>query len=265
MWFCKLLFLTLLLKVVNSDTTNYINDTISRFTHEINNWIQGEETKEFQQLIHSFALPNSLLDDWHSFVDEKSDIVCIICRSILNIFIKYRKQGMSAEEIRSRLIQLCILLKLQKERICFGLITINLPTILHIIDSKPNLTASTICGVVLESNSCPLNNSEFNWAVNIDNNLPKLTNPENSKETLNIVQITDIHYDPDYEPYGNSFCGEPTCCRRGQNKTNISGKVAGFWGDYNLCDSPWHTIVDLLDQIRTQHQVRKNLFLCYRL
>lgn len=130
------------------------------------------------------------------------------------------------------------------------------PTILHIVDSKPDLTASTICGVVLESRSCPLNNTEFNWTVNIDNGPPVLHDPEDSNEILNIVQITDIHYDPKYEPYGNPNCNEPACCRKGQNKTNISGKVAGFWGDYNGCDSPWHTVVDVLDRIRT-HQVRK--------
>lgn len=132
---------------------------------------------------------------------------------------------------------------------------------MYIIDSKPNLTASTICGVVLESNPCPLDDDEFNWTVSIDNGPPILTDPEESNETLNIVQITDIHYDPNYEPYGNSYCAEPTCCRKGQNNTNTSGKVAGYWGDYNYCDSPWHTVVDVLDHIRAQHQVCKNLII----
>lgn len=127
---------------------------------------------------------------------------------------------------------------------------------MHIIDSKPNLTANTICGVILESHSCPLDNDEFNWTVNIDNGLPKVIDTKESNETLNVIQITDVHYDPIYEPYGNSHCDEPTCCRKGQNDTNTSGKVAGYWGDYNYCDSPWHTVVDVLDHIRTQHQAR---------
>jgi len=113
----------------------------------------------------------------------------------------------------------------------------------------------------LESQSCPLNDDEFNWTVNIDNGPPKFIEPEENNETINIVQITDIHYDPKYEPYGNSYCDEPTCCREGQNGTNISGKVAGYWGDYNYCDSPWHTVVDVLDHIRDEHQVYKNSLL----
>jgi sphingomyelin phosphodiesterase len=167
--------------------------------------------------------------------------------------MEYYKQGMPVEEIRSHVIQLCTQLNLQTEQVCNGAITINLPIVVYIIDSKPNLTAATICGVVLESNACPLNNDEFNWTVNIDDGPPILIDPEESNETLNIVQITDIHYDPNYEPYGNSQCGEPTCCRKGQNDTNTSGKVAGYWGDYN-CDSPWHTVVDVLNHIRAQHQ-----------
>lgn len=80
------------------------------------------------------------------------------------------------------------------------------------------------------------------------------------------MQITDIHYDPKYEPYGNSNCKEPMCCRKGQNNTNntttatttttmSSSEIAGYWGDYNKCDSPWHAIIDALHHIKATHQV----------
>ena len=133
------------------------------------------------------------------------------------------------------------------------------PIILYIIDSKPNLTADTICGVLLESPFCPLDNNEFNWIVNIDDGPSKWIKPEESNETINILQITDIHYDPNYEPYGNAYCNEPICCRKGQNDTNTSDKVAGYWGDYHYCDSPWHAIIDVLDHVIAEHQVRKSL------
>ncbi|XP_011865141.1 PREDICTED: sphingomyelin phosphodiesterase-like isoform X2 [Vollenhovia emeryi] len=256
MQFCRLLFLALLLKVVRSEVTSYIDDTVSHFTHEINNWIKvQEESEEFQQLIHSLALPTSLQrDEWHTFIGKESKDICIVCKSILNSIIECRKQGMSAGDIRCKVIKLCTQLNLATERVCDGVITINLPTVIHIVDSKPNLTATVICGVILESKSCPLNDEEFNWTVNIDNGPPILIDPEDSNEILNIVQIPDIHYDPNYEPYGNPYCDEPTCCRKGQNDTNTSGEVAGYWGDYNNCDNPWHNVVDVLDHIRAQHQ-----------
>lgn len=118
-----------------------------------------------------------------------------------------------------------------------------------------NLNSSSICGVLLESQSCPLIDEEFNWTINIDENPPKSVTEEKNDETINIVQITDLHYDPNYEIYGNADCGEPACCRKGQNVTNTSGKLAGFWGDYNSCDTPWHSVVDVLNQISSTHKV----------
>lgn len=108
----------------------------------------------------------------------------------------------------------------------------------------------------MESKSCPLVDEEYNWTVDIDNGPPTSLRPEDGDDIINIVHITDIHYDPKYEPYGNSDCGEPTCCRRGQNDTNVNGRLAGYWGDYSSCDSPWHAVVDVLDHIRATHEVR---------
>ncbi|XP_012062504.1 PREDICTED: sphingomyelin phosphodiesterase 1-like [Atta cephalotes] len=231
-------------------------DIISRLTYEINNWVTiDEKSEEFQQLIHNLSLPTNLLrKDWRSFDGENSENICIICKSVLNTFIEYRRQGMSEEDIKNKMIKICTLLKLQSPQVCDGVITINLPIILYIIDSKPNLTADTICGVLLESPFCPLDNNEFNWIVNIDDGPSKWIKPEESNETINILQITDIHYDPKYEPYGNAYCNEPTCCRKGQNDTNTSDKVAGYWGDYHYCDSPWHAIIDVLDHVIAEHQ-----------
>ncbi|EZA53027.1 hypothetical protein DMN91_002938 [Ooceraea biroi] len=253
---CKLLFLVLLFRGANSDGTDDEVEMISQFSHEIDNWLKfGNESESFQYMINSLALPTSLQrEDWRSFTAQRGMAICIICRSALNIFIEHRRKGMTADVIRSKAIHLCTLLNIQPERVCDGAVTLNLQTILYIIDAKPNLTASTICGVLLESKSCPLINDEFNWTINIDSGPPKLTRTEDTDETIDIVQITDIHYDPKYEPDGNSHCNEPTCCRRGQNRTNTSGKRAGYWGDYNYCDTPWHSVVDALDHIKDTHQ-----------
>ncbi|XP_072757179.1 sphingomyelin phosphodiesterase-like [Anoplolepis gracilipes] len=257
MHFYRILFFSLLLKVANSDEiTAYTDEIVSRFTNAINNWVNtGEESEEFKHLVNNLTIPTSLHHaDWRSFTDNSSTAICIVCRSILNTFIDLRRKGMSGDEIKSYVIKLCNSLNIETQQVCNGTVTLNLPTILYIVDAKPNLTASTICGVVLESQSCPLNDAEFNWTVNIDSGPPKLIEPEESEEIINIVQITDIHYDPNYEPYGNAYCNEPLCCQKGQNSTNTSNKVAGYWGDYNSCDSPWHAVVDVLEYIRATHQ-----------
>lgn len=116
---------------------DFADDTISRFSHEIKNWVEREETAEFRQLIHRLALPTHLQQtDWRSFVGEMSSITCTICQSVLNTFMEYRKNGMSAEDIRCNVIQLCEKLKVQTKQVCRGAITINLVSKLNCYANK---------------------------------------------------------------------------------------------------------------------------------
>lgn len=128
---------------------------------------------------------------------------------------------------------------------------------MHIVDSRPDLTADTICGVVLESKSCPLNDPRFDWTININNDSRIEIADNDVTKKLEILQITDIHYDPLYEPNSNAKCGEPVCCRRGRNDTN-KNSLAGYWGDYEPCDTPWHAVVDALTHISDTHKVSIN-------
>lgn len=123
------------------------------------------------------------------------------------------------------------------------------------MDAKPNIKASDVCGVILQSQACSTSSSEYNWSIEVDNSEPKLIPTTNDNEMMKILQITDIHYDPNYEVNGNAGCAEPTCCRMGQNSTNKNGKLAKYWGDYNFCDAPWHAVVDALDHMKTAHSV----------
>lgn len=109
----------------------FADDVISHLTHEINNWITvDEKSEEFQRLIHNLSLPTNLLrKDWRSFDGESSENICIICKSVLNTFIEYRRQGMSAEDIKSKVIKICTLLKLQSPQVCDGVVTINLVSV----------------------------------------------------------------------------------------------------------------------------------------
>lgn len=125
---------------------------------------------------------------------------------------------------------------------------------MKIVDSRSDLNAWDICGVVLQSRSCFTISDEYNWTIDVDNNPKKLISVPEVNETMKILQITDIHYDPSYEVNGNANCKEPICCRLGQNSGDNNGKPAGYWGDYNNCDAPWHAVVDALDQIKNTHK-----------
>jgi len=105
-----------------------------------------EESDTFRQLIHSLALPTSLQrEDWRSFVGERSKGICVICRSVLNSFMQWRRQGTSAEKMRHTAIKVCTLLNLQTYPVCDGIITINLV-------SKSNFVCVCVCVCVCYTN-----------------------------------------------------------------------------------------------------------------
>lgn len=110
---------------------HFADEMIIRFTYGINNWIKtGEESEEFQRLLDNLTLPTSLQhENWHSFTGEKSTAICIICRSILDVFIESRKKGMSADDIKSNVITLCTRMNIETERVCNGTVTLNLVSI----------------------------------------------------------------------------------------------------------------------------------------
>ncbi|XP_043498948.1 sphingomyelin phosphodiesterase-like [Polistes fuscatus] len=260
MRFNAVLFLFFIFSFVNGsnkDIQEIADIDVTSMVEEITKWVDsGKETESFNKSIQLLSIPDELqFVDWRTFTGLNSIGICTICKAILQTFIKFRQQGMSDDDIAKNVIKLCVLLNFQHEKVCSGVVKLNLPIIVHILDLKQNINASDICGIVLESKSCPLNAEKYEWSVPIDHiTIDEISSKNTSNETIRIIQITDIHYDPKYEPNGNPLCKEPTCCRKGQNITNSSNKLAGFWGDYNDCDTPWHSVVNALAHIKDTHQ-----------
>ncbi|XP_076651995.1 sphingomyelin phosphodiesterase 1 [Halictus rubicundus] len=255
MWVNKLILFVLFLSV-NSSTIRSIEEVdVDELAYEIDLWASTNGTTVlFEEMIEHLRIPTEIHNsDWRTFSQGADIAMCAICRATAKLYMDLRRKGMTAEEIQKQITKLCVLLNVQKERVCKGVIELNIPTVLYIVDTKPNLTADTICGVIFESKSCPLANPEFEWSIVIDNSSAIEIAENEAEEPLKILQLTDFHYDPAYEPRGNAQCGEPLCCRKGQNNTNVKS-LAGYWGDYNSCDTPWHAIVDALTHINDTHR-----------
>ncbi|PSN43682.1 Sphingomyelin phosphodiesterase [Blattella germanica] len=71
---------------------------------------------------------------------------------------------------------------------------------------------------------------------------------------MTVIQITDIHYDPEYKEFSNTECYEPMCCRSDHGIPKDNKTAAGYWGDYRKCDLPWRTLLNALDQIKKHHK-----------
>jgi hypothetical protein len=73
------------------------------------------------------------------------------------------------------------------------------------------------------------------------------------KKPLRILQITDIHFDPYFSPGSKTDCGEPVCCRSNNGPASTPSSMAGMWGDYMECDTPYFTVENSLQRIHSAH------------
>ncbi|XP_067632981.1 sphingomyelin phosphodiesterase-like isoform X2 [Eurosta solidaginis] len=186
-------------------------------------------------------------------------VACTACRATVNVLTRTLRENYKSEydEIfKSTAMDICDRLHLQTPEVCSGMIDLYMPSAKYIIENS-KADASTFCSLFMELNFCQVKDVNYNWTLNVDGGgetvtAPKSEAPIKNGNELRILHLTDIHYDPLYEPGSLAECDEPQCCQRGGGSTE-SGKAAGYWGDYRGCDSPWHMIVDALKHIKNTH------------
>lgn len=155
-----------------------------------------------------------------------------------------RKLGADQMTLRTFAVTTCIALDLTRDYVCEGVVDLNIVScitafpcfagifnpflfyqeiLLHIIDSRPALTATAICGIVFQSGRCdPGSGPYLDWSININQNDATPINgsktgpPESQLDELVVVHITDTHYDPNYREGATAPCGAPACCRHDQ-------------------------------------------------
>lgn len=106
------------------------------FANEIEVWAkENQETEAFKEMIDLLKIPSELQNsDWRTFEADKAAAICTTCTSIVQTFINFRRKGMSEEAIKNKVVSLCVLLNIQKKRVCEGAITLNLVLfILHFV------------------------------------------------------------------------------------------------------------------------------------
>lgn len=123
--------------------------------------------------------------------------------------------------------------------------------------NRPELTAEHICAVVFQNHNCGPRHEPQKLLVNIDQGGQRLTKSKPLTRTnephVVVVQITDPHLDMHYIAGGNAKCQHGACCNKWQGLPKQASDAAGFWGDYNRCDSPQRAVNNTFYQIKSQH------------
>ncbi|EFA77437.1 sphingomyelinase [Heterostelium album PN500] len=198
------------------------------------------------------------LSTLHKVRSEK--ISCDLCELGATLLDGYLARNASIDEVIKGATDICITLKIELPDVCVGIM---------------NAYAGIVYSVLILSNIKPIElcdklkycSAQDTAANNVQNGLftseldqiygmaslvqnsrrktdyskqqPKLSTPFTG--TGYILQLTDIHFDPQYLEGSDPNCGKPLCCRNGTGD-------AGYFGHY-LCDIPLRTVKLIFDGI----------------
>lgn len=172
------------------------------------------------------------------YLPDQAIIGCLACRTYLAVLIRDRLNGATEQELMDSATNICGIVTPFGETVCRGLVELNVESLIFIIDSRPTLTATQICSLILQG-ECGAVDPMFAFNVNVSPgqpiNQPKSVFTPRSPDDLKIIHLTDMHYDPHYlEGSVAGGCINPVCCRRGDGPAPIPSDGAGFWGDYRV-------------------------------
>lgn len=178
--------------------------------------------------------------DFHlnlSLRPEQAIIGCAACRTYLASLIRDRQNGRSQEELANSAVSMCNILTSFTPAVCRGVVDLNVEALVYIIDSRPSLTATNVCSLVLQG-ECGALDPSLSFTVNVSpgaaiNQHKSVSAPRQSDE-LKIIHLTDLHYDEHYMAGGFGQCPNPVCCRRNDGWASNPADAAGVWGDYRV-------------------------------
>ncbi|XP_044728677.1 sphingomyelin phosphodiesterase 1-like [Chrysoperla carnea] len=180
---------------------------------------------------------------------------CYRCLILAKTILRYFHSGLPPAGIKAIATQFCIKSLLVPEEVCRGVIELNVPILIYILDKRPELTANDICEIFSQPDC--LKDINYEGKINsykyFTKKIPKVFKEKKSLTPLKIIQVSDIHYDPAYQEKSNADCDEPLCCRVDSGELQNDSSGAGNWGDYRSCDVPHKLINNAFLEIRRRH------------
>lgn len=247
---------------INDDRIDDLRKRIDDIKHQLHGDEAETRSEALKKLLDKInhdkaSLKSNLIED---------DFLCATCVTVIEDFLNMRRvEVLSRKTISTLAIEMCVDFEIASEEVCRGSIELNIPTIIHIVDNRPDLSADTVCKLLLNDGDCsaPFRDESLDFTIEVDNGTSRdvLKSSDVDKqlqsENLVIIHITDIHVDFNYTKGASADCNEFACCRELDDVNDTDPEAnAGNWGDYRSCDTPWHAVVDAFNQIRRQHSVK---------
>ncbi|XP_022920309.2 sphingomyelin phosphodiesterase-like [Onthophagus taurus] len=242
----KYFILLFFLVAVSSQTVNYRRELRNVLANHAKS---GFKSAEFSPFLKQYDLNHAFRQLPYEKADQE---LCDTCVEVVDVAISELNNGANPEDIVQMIIQLCVMMNIESERVCEGAIRLNAEPVMYIAKNKPELNGNQVCGIVL---GCP--GADFEeWDIKIPGGNPEeIEKGQQSDATpIKVLQVTDTHYDPRYTPGSLGNCDEPLCCQRGSSADSV-GDEAGYWGDYRDCDTPRHVILNAYEHVNKEHNI----------
>ncbi|XP_058792159.1 sphingomyelin phosphodiesterase-like isoform X2 [Phymastichus coffea] len=186
-----------------------------------------------------------------------SAATCVACKFLVNLGRFMLKAGKSEEDVLKMLTISCVILKIQTERVCAGVMNLIAIDVVQAVKESP-MRPAQICSFYLNDACLNGEDDRHEWKVTFPSK-EKLTEypsspPLENVPVLKVIQISDTHYDPHYLEGANVDCDEPLCCRAVDGQPADKSVTAGKWGDYRKCDTPLILFENALKHIADTHK-----------
>lgn len=244
---------------INDDRVEDLKKRLDDIKNQLHDDDAESRSEQLKEIVSKISWKDS-----RRGIDIEGGFLCGMCYLVMNELLNMRRvQNKSEENIKRLALEMCVDFEIQSEEVCHGVIELNAPSVFFIIDNRPNLTANTVCRMLLNDGDCvnTFDDNNLEFSVEIDSGTSSRTTRARGKarqkvEDLTVVHFSDIHVDLKYVVGAFTDCDEFACCRE-TDETNETESIgaAGYWGDYRNCDTPWRAIIDVFDQIRRQHPV----------
>lgn len=258
---CKLVIICgVIAAVANIKIGSERVEDLKKRLEDIKNQLHGDDTESRSAAVTEIIAKISTNISRKSVQDS---FLCAMCFQLVDELLSRRRIQLQSEAFIKKLaLELCVDFEIQSEEVCHGVIEFNMPSILYVIDNRPGLTADSACKIMLNDGDCmlPFTDETLDFVVDVDNGTSRKefssSKLKDSAEDLTVIHISDIHVDFKYAQGAFTDCDEPACCREidANNETDFDA-IAGPWGDYRNCDTPWLAVVDAFNQITKQHSV----------
>eukprot|EP00698_Gefionella_okellyi_P024910 TRINITY_DN8933_c0_g1_i2.p1 TRINITY_DN8933_c0_g1~~TRINITY_DN8933_c0_g1_i2.p1 ORF type:complete len:387 (+),score=48.61 TRINITY_DN8933_c0_g1_i2:162-1322(+) len=173
---------------------------------------------------------------------------CDICLSFVTLGDSLLAMNATLYEMEKPFIDFCqtFIFPNSEHPMCPGLIHVYAPSIVYVLEHTL-LSAQEVCEQLHYCTATFAGAHRLDMSIPANDVFPSLPKRTSGlKPPIRMLQLSDLHFDPEYVPGTVADCGDVLCCRA----EDVRGtRLAGPYGDYN-CDVPIDTVHSMLQFIK---------------